>query len=579
MYKIGTSKTDITAFIKGVGMLGYGMHFNTMEEIETPLYARAYTIDDGKKKLYLVVCELCFITVALKAGVIKNLKRKYPDFGISEENLMLLAQHTHSGPGGYDHHGFYNMSIPGFSFEVYRKLVDSISTAIYNSALKTTACSIRFKSGRFADDVPVAFNRSLKAYNQNPEVDKLSEEEWHHGVNRNMLLLEFVNSDGKPIGSINWFGVHTTSVSNDNTAVCADNKGYAATMLEKHFGDNYVGAFAQSPCGDVTPKYRFNPEHKYQRGKWEGKYKDDFKSASFNGSLQFDQAISILKSEGKEISGPCSSVFKYVDASDLNVDPVYANGVSGQRTGDACFGISFFEGVWIDGPGMHPVVGWPSRRIVEVLNAYEKLSGIFRNSEDQEELIKKYEIHGNKHIIVEAAKNRLLYTKNVKASILPDFADESIRTFKFFHRIGALDDKPWIGQILPLQIFIIGSIAIVGVPFEPTYIAGERLKTSIQKKLEKSGVSEVIIAPYANAYAGYLTTYEEYQVQAYEGGHTLFGKHSLGGIQTAYDQLIEHGDEEKLQPIVFSQEEIKKRAFYVRDSYVRTELKRTEYKI
>jgi len=37
MYLIGTGKGDITAFKKGVGLLGYGIHYNTMEEIETPL--------------------------------------------------------------------------------------------------------------------------------------------------------------------------------------------------------------------------------------------------------------------------------------------------------------------------------------------------------------------------------------------------------------------------------------------------------------------------------------------------------------------------------------------------------------
>ena len=42
MYEVGAAKKDITAFHKGVGMMGYGMHWNRVEDVETPLNVRAY---------------------------------------------------------------------------------------------------------------------------------------------------------------------------------------------------------------------------------------------------------------------------------------------------------------------------------------------------------------------------------------------------------------------------------------------------------------------------------------------------------------------------------------------------------
>ena len=49
MLQVGCAKADITAFKRGIGMLGYGQFFNTMEGIETPLYARAVTfVDEGE---------------------------------------------------------------------------------------------------------------------------------------------------------------------------------------------------------------------------------------------------------------------------------------------------------------------------------------------------------------------------------------------------------------------------------------------------------------------------------------------------------------------------------------------------
>jgi neutral ceramidase len=47
----------------------------------------------------------------------------------------------------------------------------------------------------------------------------------------------------------------------------------------------------------------------------------------------------------------------------------------------------------------------------------------------------------------------------------------------------------------------------------------------------------VVVTTYASAYVGYLTTFEEYQVQHYEAGYTLFGAHSLGALRTEVQAL------------------------------------------
>jgi neutral ceramidase len=132
MYQVGTGRGDITAFVKGVGMLGYGIYYNTMESVETPLTARAYIFMDEKreKKICFVNAEIGFITIAIKKGVLKDLERKHPEFRYDEDNLMLTAQHTHSGPSGFSYYGLYNISTPGFSMEVYRMVVDGIVASI-----------------------------------------------------------------------------------------------------------------------------------------------------------------------------------------------------------------------------------------------------------------------------------------------------------------------------------------------------------------------------------------------------------------------------------------------------------------
>src|SRR3984957_1325794 len=172
MYLTGTGKGDITAFVKGVGMLGYGIHYNTMEEIETSLTARAFIFKDPTTgcKICFVNCEVCFITIAIKKGVLKTLERKFPEFNYDEDNLMITAQHTHSGPGGYSYYGLYNLSVPGFVMEVYRKIVDGIIAAIANAEKNIRPSELSLSTGVFEPEIEVAFNRSVEGYNLNPEV-------------------------------------------------------------------------------------------------------------------------------------------------------------------------------------------------------------------------------------------------------------------------------------------------------------------------------------------------------------------------------------------------------------------------
>ena len=110
---------------------------------------------------------------------------------------------------------------------------------------------------------------------------------------RNIKTIE--NTDNKPIGMINWFGVHCTSISNDNHKINSDNKGYAAAYFENEIksklpNHKFIGIFAQEASGDISPCYIWDKKKKWMRGKFE----DDYKSAKHNGKLQMDKALEIF---------------------------------------------------------------------------------------------------------------------------------------------------------------------------------------------------------------------------------------------------------------------------------------------
>ena len=97
---------------------------------------------------------------------------------------------------------------------------------------------------------------------------------------------------------------------------------------------------------------------------------------------------------------------------------------------------------------------------------------------------------------------------------------------------------PLSPEILPVQLFRIGELILCGMPVEVTTMAGRRIANTIKLVFngdadgdgwadEEGPVRYVVVCQCANAYAGYLTTPEEYLVQHYEGASTHFGPHEL----------------------------------------------------
>ena len=91
---------------------------------------------------------------------------------------------------------------------------------------------------------------------------------------------------------------------------------------------------------------------------------------------------------------------------------------------------------------------------------------------------------------------------------------------------------PWEPTIVDIQILRMGDVLILGVPGEFTTMSGRRLRRAVKDVFVKSGVIaeeniKVVIAGLSNSYSGYTATFEEYQVQRYEGASTIYGPHAL----------------------------------------------------
>ena len=173
------------------------------------------------------------------------------------------------------------------------------------------------------------------------------------------------------------------------------------------------------------------------------------------------------------------------------------------------------------------------------IRMYEKrILSSLKSLKDRRKLTRKYNTQGNKYIAIETGANRIYGTSDIKNFVVPKFFDDSIRYLKYFHEKGTYKMLPLAAQKLPFQIIKIGSLLVVSYPFEFTTVTGKRIKEFIKNRVDAEEIKHIVVSSYSNSYSGYITTVEEYQQQAYEGGHTVFGQWSIGAIFQITNELL-----------------------------------------
>ena len=135
----GQAKVDITGPIYDSATMGYAAPTPMGSGLHQRLYARAFAIQDGhNQNFFMIHTDTCFVTMALKERVLKNLRLALPQLGLSHANLMIMASHTHSAPGGFSNHFYYNAPSNGMveeNFEILHKGITQAAIEAYLSLI------------------------------------------------------------------------------------------------------------------------------------------------------------------------------------------------------------------------------------------------------------------------------------------------------------------------------------------------------------------------------------------------------------------------------------------------------------
>jgi neutral ceramidase len=479
-FQVGAGIYDITGPAAELGMMGYAMIDQKTAGIHQRLRSRAFVIASpcNGKRVAFVSADAGQIFQGVKQQVVERLKARYGGV-YSDENVVLSATHTHSGPGGFSHYALYNLTVLGYDKQNFEAIVDGIVQSIVRAHTNLAAGTIRTNSG---DLLNASINRSVDAYLRNPSTER---SQHSYDTDKKMTLLRMQGTDGSEVGLLNWFAVHATSMGNDNLLISGDNKGYASYLFEKAKGTNYlasktfVAAFAQSNEGDVSPNIY---------GGENGGGANDFESTELSGKKQHDLAKVLYDGASTLLTGAVDYRHTYVKMDEVQVAPQYADGVW-RTTCEAAIGDSMLAGAE-DGPGF----GSEGASCEQI----DDLWGVFNCA------VSTTACQAEKPIVLE---------------------------------MGTMTPYPWTPEYLPLQVVTLGNLALVAVPFEMTTMAGRRLRQTVLNQLAPTGVNQVVIAGLSNAYAGYLVTRQEYAIQHYEGASTHFGPWTLAAVQQETEKL------------------------------------------
>jgi len=487
-YLLGRGIADLTGPALGAQMFGYSYDGQVTEGIHTRLKSRAFIIAeaDGDKRVVFVSADLVAMDHDMTLEVINRLQLLFGEL-YSLDNLVLSAMHTHAGPGGYSNALHSGVLKPGeFSQAHFNLIVDGIVNSIVTAHADLQPGTLRINKGNVEG---AGINRSLIAYQENPLQER---EQYPDNIDKEMTLLR-LSRDSGDIGMINWYAVHPTSMTYHNRLISGDHKGYASLEFERmkniasDTSESFVAAFAQANPGDVTPNLNLNNT---------GPGSDDFDSAKIIGDRQLEVALDLFDQASEEIEGEIDYRQLYVDLSNYQVLNEFTHSGS-QHTCPAAYGYSLAAGSTEDGGGH-----------------FLFKEGMTKQSWWMDLLIK---------IETGAGHSQALSDCQRPKPILWSFGENKAEI---------------VNRVRSVSVIRIGQLIILAMPAEVTTMAGRRLRNTVMAQLGE-WAQHIVLAGYSNGYAGYVTTPEEYQLQQYEGGHTLHGPWSLPAYQQVSAQLAQ----------------------------------------
>ena len=457
----------------GMPKAGHSRHGVDGVGFRTRLRARVIHLRAGTTSLALVQCDLHAGSALLQHLVAEAVA----DTDVKLPGLFIGATHTHAGPGQFHGSDFYNRfssNRAGFDPLWTRFLVDRIASAVREAV--ETRRPARLAVG--ATEVwGLTRNRSLDAYVRNPSVadGRTAGHRAYAAVNPWLHLLRVDTADGVS-QSTPLAAMAVFSIH--GTGISARDRSYNADVWAYLTGELRHRVEAATGVRPIV-------------GAVQGTH-GDMTPAVTPGQLVFPEAERIGRGIGEAAAAlhaelePALTDDVELAAGLRELDLATRPTIGGLSLADPAIGAATLAGA--------------RENTVPVVDLIPPFRGGFPKPAHRGP-------HGAKWI----TGSRWLQPKLLPPASFP--------------------------SVLPFQLLRIGSMALLGTPFEVTVEAGRGIEAAVRQALGPTDIDQLVVSSVANEYTGYLTTPDEYAHQCYEGASTLYGPHSQPYVAAGFARL------------------------------------------
>ncbi len=274
----GFAKVNVTPPLGG---LLIGSKGQPSDDVLDELYAKALVLSDGEKTLAIVSADLLYTPLEEITSPVRRIVKEKT--GIVEQNILVCATHTHSGPEVYTRSKFtQEQGAPASNIDqaYLATLVKKIASSVMLAYKNMQQVKIGAAKGRAPE---IVYNRRPKnkdglvkmAFTLPPEVRATrkvvvepngevrttfvmpdDEIEWTFGpIDPEVCVLRVENMDGEILASLVNFGCHPVCIyPHLSTAVSADYPAYATRVVEQAEGG--LCLFTLGLAGDAVPFHR-----------------------------------------------------------------------------------------------------------------------------------------------------------------------------------------------------------------------------------------------------------------------------------------------------------------------------------
>ncbi len=233
------------------------------------LYAKAAVFEQEGEVSAMVVLD----TTSLILKTCDAVRERVGQFtGIKPENIMICANHSHTGgPRGTEHELYEVTGVNKESNEEYLKILPKLlADSIILAYQRLDDASLKFGVGNVNS---ISFNRNYIMKNgtirTNPGMLNPDIVRPHTEIDPELSVMLVENGEGVPKGAIISFACHQDCVG--GTKFSGDFSSILSKELKERYGEDFISIFVPGTCGNINhvdvTKGTIEPGHYVKMGK------------------------------------------------------------------------------------------------------------------------------------------------------------------------------------------------------------------------------------------------------------------------------------------------------------------------